>query len=371
MTPAVTKTVATAGKRVLFDARPGDNCVTGIGRYARTMKTLLKGVAGHHCFVLGEDLKWSPRSAVEEELELPAILEREKIDIFHSPLFHLPAVLPCKAIVTIHDAIPIVRPDLSNPEFRKLFEERARDACERADAVVCPSEHAKKDVVAALGVPAEKVHVIYETPAPHFRVLDRPRAGGFFLVVGSIEKRKNPRVVLEALACLPKAERPRVVFVGPEAEYDLKAEALELGVYESVQYRGVVTDEELVALYNDADAIICPSHYEGFGLPVIEAFACGAAVLASNRAALPEVAGDAAHIFDPTDCVATREAIRSVGDALRTELRSRSVQRSKIFEREVAAASITRLYTKVEPAGSTCERTANRAPKRSTYGDAL
>src|SRR5947209_6964606 len=106
-------------------------------------------------------------------------------DVYHLPLFSLPAILPCRSIVTVHDAIPVVRPDLSNPGFTRLFEERARDGVERADAVVCPSEHAKKDIVSALGVPAEKVHVIPEVPAPHFRVLPRRElAGTHFLVVG-------------------------------------------------------------------------------------------------------------------------------------------------------------------------------------------
>ncbi|HZV02650.1 MAG TPA: glycosyltransferase, partial [Planctomycetota bacterium] len=156
----MTRTVAIAAKRVIFDARPGESCVTGIGRYARTMKTLMKGVPGHVCFSLGEDLKWSPKTPIEEELELPALLEREGCQVFHSPLFHLPAVLSCQAVVTVHDAIPLVKPELSNLDFTKLFKAQAQEACERADAIVCPSEHAKNDVVAALGLRAEKIHVI-------------------------------------------------------------------------------------------------------------------------------------------------------------------------------------------------------------------
>src|SRR6476619_4973951 len=113
----MTRTIATDAKRVLFDARPAENCVTGIGRYAKTFHTLMKGIPRHCCWSLGVNLKWTPSSPIEEELELPYLLEREDIDVFHSPLFRLPAVMPCKSVVTIHDAIPLVRPELSNPEF--------------------------------------------------------------------------------------------------------------------------------------------------------------------------------------------------------------------------------------------------------------
>jgi glycosyltransferase involved in cell wall biosynthesis len=344
----VTHTVCTSAKRVLFDARPAENCLTGIGRYAGTLATLMKGVPGHFCWSLGRDLKWSPATPIEEELELPWLLEREEIDVFHSPLFPLPAVVPCRSVVTVHDAIPLVRPELSTPGFTRLFAERARDGALRADRVICPSEHAKKDVVATLRVPEEKVRVVAETPAPCFRVVDQPGPREHFLVVGSIEARKNPLVVLDAIARFPESERPKVVFVGPDAGIDLVAEAAQRGVERTVRRAGPVPDEELVLLYNRAVALIFPSLYEGFGLPVLEAFACGTPVIASSAASIPEVAGDAALSFDPQDPSALAEAMRSLGPEKAVELRTRGFARLERFSRERVSNQLAQLYSELD-----------------------
>jgi glycosyltransferase involved in cell wall biosynthesis len=150
--------------RIIFDNRPA-HTKTGIGRYTRLLSNLLnEGVAGHDCWQLdGSMLALRAQTPLEEEFELPMLLEREDAGLLHSPLFRLPAILPCPAVITLHDAIPAVRPDLTPPEFARLFD-AAAEAAARAVAVVCPSEHAKADVVRSLGVPARKVRVIPEAP---------------------------------------------------------------------------------------------------------------------------------------------------------------------------------------------------------------
>jgi len=344
----VTRTVATDAKRVVFDARPAESGVTGIARYAKTLRTLMKSVPGHFCWSLGEDLKWAPSTPFEEELELPALLELEDADVFHSPLFHLPALVPCRTVITLHDVIPLVRPELSNPGFTRLFQEEALDAASRADAIVCPTEHAKKDIVASLNVSPEKVHVITETPAPHFRVLERTKPAEHLLVVGSLEARKNPLVVLDALAKLPQEGRPKVVFVGPKSGIDVLWEASVRGLEENVRWAGTVSDEELVRLYNDAIALVFPSLYEGFGLPLVEAFACGTPVIASNAASIPEVAGEAAILFDPKDADALAEAIKSLTEQKREELRKRGFERLENFARARVCDQLAHLYSAID-----------------------
>jgi len=111
--------------------------------------------------------------------------------------------------------------------------------------------------------------------------------GRFLLCVGSLERRKNPGVVLDALARLPAKDAPVAVFVGPEAGFDLAGAAARRGVGQRVRYLGCVPDEDLVALYNEALALVFPSFFEGFGLPVVEAFACETAVVASNATLSP------------------------------------------------------------------------------------
>ncbi len=142
-----------SGLRILFDGRPASVC-TGIGRYTRTLRSVRQdGLSPHACWSLGPGsvVNLDARTPIEEEFELPALLEREAIDVFHTPLWRLPAVLLSRAVITVHDMIPAIRADLTNDGFARLFE-GAPDAAARADAVVCPSAGAKRDVVAHLGV---------------------------------------------------------------------------------------------------------------------------------------------------------------------------------------------------------------------------
>lgn len=343
--------------RALFDARPGDASRTGIGRYARTVAALLAALpTGHEVLTLGggSPLELGARTALEEELELPALLEREAVDLYHTPLFHLPAILPCRAVVTIHDAIPLARPELTTPGFARLFDEASESAA-RAEAVVCPSESAKSDLVRLLGLAAEKVSVVPEAPDPVFRpALPEERArvrrehslGGdrYVLAVGSLEQRKNPGCLLEALAALGE-EAPLAVFAGPAAGFDLDGEARRLNV--RVRRLGPIPDSDLVPLLSDAFALVFPSLYEGFGLPIVEAFACETPVLASNASSIPEVAGDAARLFDPLDPGELAQAMRELlrDPERRAELVRRGQARLALFSANRVQGSFAELYT--------------------------
>jgi glycosyltransferase involved in cell wall biosynthesis len=346
--------------RVLFDARPGAACATGIGRYARTLASVLREpVPGHDAWTLGPrgHVSLAARSPLEEELELPGLLAEEEIDLFHSPLFHLPALLPARSVVTIHDAIPAVRPDLTDTGFARLFETAAENT-RRANRVVCPTEHARRDVARALGLAASKIHVVPEAPAEVFRPLSPEESRPvrerfrletpFFLVMGSVEKRKNPSVVLDALSCL--RDPPVVVFAGPAAGYPLAEEAAKRGLASRVRELGLVSDEDLVALLNEATALVFPSLYEGFGLPVVEAFACGTPVIASNAASIPEVAGDAGLLFDPGEPAALTDHLRALlgSPELRDELRAKGRARLALFTPARVREALARLYDEIE-----------------------
>lgn len=345
--------------RVLFDARPGDACATGIGRYARTIAGLLaEGIPGHQAWSLGRDVRLRSATQLGEELELPSLLEREEIDVFHSPMWKLPALLPCQAVVTIHDAIPVVRPDLCDPAFARLFD-LAKAAADKADAVVCPSEHARQDVTRVLALDPEIVHVVPETPELCFQRIpsDESRhvytkygiTGSFVLIVGSLEKRKNPAVVLDALARLERSA-PLAVFAGPDAGFPLMEEAEKRGVGALVRAVGRVSDRDLAALLNEATALVFPSLHEGFGLPVVEAFACDAPVIASSATSVPEVAGDAAVLFDPTSAEALADALDRVfgSPRLRDELAMKGRARLELFSRERVRAALAGVYSAVE-----------------------
>lgn len=352
--------------RVLFDARPAASN-TGIARYAATMAGVLRsGVPGHECYLLGgpnPDLALKATSPIEEALELPAVLQRESVDVFHSSLFHLPPILPwdTRSVVTLHDAIPVVRPDLCSSTFAREFEQ-AREALTRADRVVCPSESAKSDTAEHLGVASDRLVVLPETPAACFRVLEPAVTSPvlerlnvhepYVLFVGSLERRKNPAALLDALALLGD-EAPRAVFAGPEAGFDLPAEASRRGVSDRVVAVGYVADDDLVALYCRASALVSPSLYEGFGLPVLEAFACGTPVIASCVASLPEVASDAALLVALEHPEEIAEAIKRVASPdLRADLCAKGRRRLEHFSVERVRAGLAELYTALERAAA-------------------
>jgi len=323
--------------RILFDARPARACPTGIGRYARTLAVLLRaGLPGHDVAVLPDDVPFAPPDAAGEELALPALLARERVDLLHGPLWRLPAVLPTPAVVTVHDAIPAARPDLATPEARALWES-APGAAARAAAVVAPSAHAAAEVARHLEVPPDRVRVLPECPA---QVFEEPRPAGdallarrglarpFLLVVGALEHRKAPDVALAALAALDD-RRATLAFAGPPGRVDVAAEARRRGVAARVRILGHVPDPELAALYAAAAALVHPSRAEGFGLPLVEAFAAGAPVVAARAGAVPEVVGDAAVLVPPDDPQALGAALDRVladadlGRALRARGRAR------------------------------------------------
>jgi len=333
------------------------------------LDSLAHSVRYHECWTLGgrdssADLTLDAESPGEAALHMPALVASETIDVFHSALPRMPSCLPCKSIVTIHDAIPIARPDLTSPAFARLFAD-AHDDIRGADCIICPSASAKADIVRLLGIPAGRIAVIPECPAAHFRpstgeeteALRRRLGleGTFFLVVGSIERRKNPGLVLEALSLLPEAS---AVFVGPAAGFDVAAEAKRRGVESRVRVLGHIADADLVPLYGAAEALLFPSFYEGFGLPLVEAFACETPVLCSRAASLPEVAGDAAIFFDPLDAksvVAAIEELRGTA-ARRADLVACGRERLRCYSPEAVLRELAALYDRLEASDPTRAR---------------
>lgn len=347
--------------RVLFDSRPATTDRTGIGRYSQTMLEVAGGQLGAHWFLDGRDiLHFATR--VEESLALPTLLEREEIEAFQSPLFLLPDFLPCKSIVTLHDAIPSTHPELTTPQFRALWDEHAAVASTRAHAVICPTAASKNDLLGALQLDPERVHVVPETPHPVFLTAPSPtevlhvrrrygvEGAAFILVIGALVARKAPGVILEALRC--RRDLPPAVFVGPPGDVDLHDEAERRGVSDRVHHLGVLPDSELVALLSAAELLAYPTFAEGFGLPVLEAFAAGTPVVASRVPAVAEVAGDAALLTPPGDAEAFgRAAARVISErSLAADLRSRGRARLDVYSTRAVREGLVQVYDHIEAA---------------------
>jgi len=230
---------------------------------------------------------------------------------------------------------------------------------QRAKAVIAVSESTKQDLIRCYGVHSDKITVVHEAATPHFRPASpeaiatvRARYGlpeGFIVTVGTIEPRKNLSRLLDALQRLrKKGDNARLVVVGSKGwlyeGFFHHLEELQLG--DAVLLPGYVPDADLPAVYSAARVFVLPSLYEGFGLSVLEAMACGTAVVCSRTSSLPEVGGDAARYFDPTDVEEMAEAIGALwhDEALRMETGRRGLAQAARFSWRRAAEETMAVY---------------------------
>jgi glycosyltransferase involved in cell wall biosynthesis len=273
-------------------------------------------------------------------------------------------------VITVHDIVPyLVRHDPEQSTFRHpfdvWFDKLAMEGLKRADWLIAISQFTKKTLVEALACPEEKIDVVlYGVDHTVFRPVPVPadfrtrygleKAGRCLLYVGAESPRKNLPRLLQALAMLKeRVPDVRLVKVGtPEYRpqfQKLKQLIRDLALEESVQFIDHPPEEDLVVFYNMADIFVFPSLYEGFGLPPLEAMACGTPVVCSNAASLPEVVGDAAITVDPYDVEALAQAMHRVlsNEDLRQDLSQRGLARAAGFTWERTARETVAVYKKV------------------------
>lgn len=296
----------------------------------------------------------------QRAFEIPRHAWRLGLDLVHVPFNFLP-IMKCRTVVTIHDLGFLRVPHVYTRGERLRMRMLTRLAARYADHVITGSEFSKRDIVEEYGLSPERVSV---APSAVDRALFRPLAAAeraaagrrlglpeqYLLFVGVIQARKNLGVLIDALATLRARAWPdmQLVLVGRQAfrAGDVVRRARERGVAAAVMHPGVVSDADLVALYNGARAFVFPSLFEGFGIPVLEAMSCGCPVVSSNATSLPEVYGDAALTFDPTDADALVARLEEVlGDpALGQRLAQRGVERAAQFSWDRTAAAVREAY---------------------------
>lgn len=262
-------------------------------------------------------------------IPLPVELFTGAVTVFYSPDFVLPPTRARKKILTVHDLSFKRMPETAVPNLKWYLDGAVPRAVERADIILADSDATRHDLIELFHVPAERVQTLYSGYDLFFeRVSDaqvlqniREQYGlhkPLILNVGTIEPRKNLVRLIEAYARLPQRHEIDLVIAGGRGwMYDeIYAAPEKFGVRDSVHFLGFVPDADLPALYSIAELFVFPSLYEGFGLPVLEAMACGTAVVTANNSSLPEVAGNSALMVDARDTEAIAWAMsRFLDDA--------------------------------------------------------
>ncbi len=361
--------------RVGFDLTPLCGPPTGVGVYTAQLFLHLHPLLEHHLVAFAHrhalwlpssrpysllTPRWSLNKTLWMQCVLPWVIARAKVDICHFTNSVAPLMCPSPFVVTVHDASLWLTPEYHYPRRLIAMRPLIPLVVRRAAAVVTVSHSARLDLMRVLRVPRERIHVIYEAPAPHFRPLiygewvERVRRKytlpqRFVLFVGTLEPRKNLERLIQAFAQVRQWGLPhKLVVVGQQGWKEQRIFALveQLNLQREVHFVGYVPDKDLVCLYNLAEVFAFPSLYEGFGLPVVEAMACGTPVLTANRGALAEIAGPAAELVTPEDVGSIAEGLyRLLTDPeLAAQRREEGLRWVRRFRWERTAQQTLRLY---------------------------
>ncbi|HLJ69657.1 MAG TPA: glycosyltransferase family 1 protein [Chloroflexota bacterium] len=296
-----------------------------------------------------------------EQIYVPIVARQSQLDLVHAPVNVLPAAVVRRAsVVTVHDLAFLAHPQRFRRGRPGYLRRAIRASAERATLVVAVSNSTRSDLVRLLGVPEEKIRVVYQGVDGAFRVLSKPDRDTFktrvlagrpyILHVGTLEPRKNLDVLIRAYAALRKSIGipHALVLAGGSgwARQHLAELVRDLGAEADVVFQGFVPDEDLPGWYNCADLFVYPSAYEGFGLPVLEAMACGVPTITSASSSLLELAADACISVEPGSEEALRVALAKAlqDDAERTRLMRAGLKRAALFSWERTAAATLRVY---------------------------
>lgn len=369
--------------KIGFDAKRAFNNSAGLGNFSRSTimslaqynpecrQFLFSPTANHSLFAAPKEatvihpqgLWWRTFKNAWRSVKIEEEAERLKLDIFHGLSHELPIGIEysgIKTVVTIHDLIYLRYPAYFKKIDRAIYDRKFRYACQVATRIHAISEQTKYDLISYYNVPEEKVDVIYQSINPlFFNELDEAQKKAvrlkyhlperFLLTVGTVEPRKNLLGLLEGMLS-SRIDLPLVV-VGKSTEYRKKAQQLidsrprELKVF----FLTGVNDTELQALYQSAEAMIYPSLFEGFGLPVVEAQASGCPVITSNISSMPEAGGNAAIYVDPEKPYEIGRVIETLlnSSAIAGKLIENGIENAQLYTPEHYARQLIKLYNNI------------------------
>jgi glycosyltransferase involved in cell wall biosynthesis len=325
---------ATRALRVGLDVSPLDQTRAGTARHIAQLRSLpgveivpLRCPGRGRAATLYRDVLWYPAL-------LPRASRRLDLDLLHCPTFRGPLAPPSlPLVVTVHDLAILRHPDTFNPWTRRYSRYCVPRVARAASMVIAVSEFTRRELIELLRLPEQRIRVVPNGVAEVFRPQGPAETGEYVLAVGTLEPRKN----LERLAEAARRLRLELRVAGARGWGRVRLPQ------EGVRLLGEVSDDELAALYRGALCLAYPSLYEGFGLPILEAMACGTPVVTSAGGATEEVAGGAAVLVDPRD---VDSIARGLEEALarREELRRRGLERAKGFTWQRTASATAAVY---------------------------
>jgi glycosyltransferase involved in cell wall biosynthesis len=372
--------------RIGISAHFWPNLTVGSGQYLRHLVRALARLGAGHTFVLigergafadgerpvetsevslGSIPAGRPAKLWFEQVAIPLAARRLGLDLLHVPYLAPPLFSPVPTVVTVHDLIPLLLPAYRGSWRKRVYTWLDVQSARRADVLVAVSEHTRQDAIHWLDYPAERIYVTPEAAAPDMRPATpeevaavRARLGlpqRFILYLGDTDHRKGVQRLIAAFSRWREAcgeHEAALVVAGPLHRPDgllfpdLPALVRSLGLERAVRFLGPVTEDVKHALYSAATLYVFLSEYEGFGLPPLEAMACGTPVLASNTSSLPEVVGQAGVLVDPVDEAAVVGALGRLmaSDALRSEYGKRGLAQAATFSWERTALATLRAY---------------------------
>ena len=378
--------------RIAIDARYVADHFPGIGRYVYNLLRALAELDQPHTFVIlynpalpntRHDIAALTRHtsirlfatrvrpfSLAEQVVIPRLLHAMRADLYHAPYYVRPYMgLPCPSVVTLYDAIPRLFPAEVSLRARLLFDLLTRLAIRASRHLLAISASARDDLVRAYGIPAERITVTPLAADPRFRP-QPPEATSavrskyglsdrYVLSLASNKPHKNLVALIEAFAQALQISDPnlqsaicnlQLVIAGHwDPRYPQARQMVtQLGIEEHVRFLPGVAEADLPALYGGAELFAFPSLYEGFGLPPLEAIACGAPVLCCNTSSLPEVVGEAALLVKPTTEALSDGLMRLLKDAaLRENLSAAGLRRAALFSWHRTAAATLATYERV------------------------
>ncbi len=366
--------------KIGFDAKRAFQNSSGLGNYSRnTINALSLFHPGEEYILFTPDIKTelfdgyrrfkivAPQNYVAKKLKsfwrslfLIPHLKNHQIDVFHGLSNELPNGIEnsgIPSVVTIHDLVFMRYPEFYQAIDRKIYFKKTRYACKAADKIIAISRQTRNDIVTFFKVPEEKIEMIYQPVAPvffdrheKFPALEKYNLPEeYILSVGTLEPRKNQLSLLKAVK--HSGISVPVVFVGKETSYaaEMKRFIAENLPGAQVFFLTNIPEKDLAALYQGALLSVYISVFEGFGLPVIESMACGCPVVTSTVSVLPETAGKAALLCNPSDIgdIGSKILMLMNDNALRSELVHKGTKRARQFHPELYADKLHELYIKI------------------------